>query len=155
MAYFDLPLHRKQEIEEILLELMKDTPYDRITVKSITDKMQIARKTYYHYFPNKQACLESLMDRLVTECSLRQMGLPEHDTLFPAQIGKFFHIAFPIVQAHPGPGIHGFAEVDVQDRIAAPGAFFDAERHGIAGSAGRKCHDIGGCGQFHVFSAPF
>ena len=43
MAYFDLPLHRKQEIEEILLELMKDTPYDRITVKSITDKMQIAR----------------------------------------------------------------------------------------------------------------
>lgn len=81
MAYFDLPLHRKQEIEEILLELMKDTPYDRITVKSITDKMQIARKTYYHYFPNKQACLESLMDRLVTECSLRQMGLPEHSTL--------------------------------------------------------------------------
>lgn len=81
MAYFDYQLQRKQEIEETLLELMQDMPYDQISVKSLTEKIQIARKTYYHYFPNKQACLESLMDRLILDYNLSQLRVPENADL--------------------------------------------------------------------------
>lgn len=78
MPYMDLGLQRKQEIEDQLLLLMLDTPYDRIPVKDLTEKLQIARKTFYHYFHNKQACLESLMDRMILESNLSLLSLPEH-----------------------------------------------------------------------------
>jgi AcrR family transcriptional regulator len=77
MAHYDLALQRKQEIENNLLALMQETPYDRITVKDMTDSLQIARKTFYHYFHNKQACLESLMDRLILESNLTLTALPK------------------------------------------------------------------------------
>lgn len=78
MAYYDLGLQRKLEIENNLLAIMEETPYDRISVKDLTDNLQIARKTFYHYFHNKQACLESLMDRLITESNLALVSLPKH-----------------------------------------------------------------------------
>ena len=77
MAYYDLGLQRKQDIENNLLALMQETSYDRIAVKDLTDGLQIARKTFYHYFHNKQACLESLMDRLILESVLSLVSLPE------------------------------------------------------------------------------
>ncbi len=78
MAYYDLGLQRKQEIENNLLAIMEETPYDRISVKDLTDNLQIARKTFYHYFHNKQECLESLMDRLITESNLALVSLHKH-----------------------------------------------------------------------------
>lgn len=80
MAYYDLNLQRKQEIENHLLALMQETPYDQIPVKALTDHLQIARKTFYHYFHNKQACLESLMDRLILESNLSLIALPQNAT---------------------------------------------------------------------------
>lgn len=77
MAYHDLGLQRKQEIENNLLALMLETPYERIAVKDLTDNLHIARKTFYHYFHNKQACLESLMDRLILESNLEGVELPK------------------------------------------------------------------------------
>ena len=80
MAYYDLNQQRKQEIENNLLALMQETPYDQIPVKALTDNLQIARKTFYHYFHNKQACLESLMDRLILESNLNLIALPPNAT---------------------------------------------------------------------------
>ena len=70
MKYHDLSLQRRVDIENELLALMKDVPFDAITVKDLTDRLGIARKTFYHYFSNKHVCLESLMDRLIYECNL-------------------------------------------------------------------------------------
>lgn len=78
MAYYDLNLQRKQEIENNLLALMQEVPYDRIYVKDLTDNMQIARKTFYHYFHNKQSCLESLIDRMIQESNLVLLALPKN-----------------------------------------------------------------------------
>ena len=78
MAKYDLSLQRKQDIENNLLALMQEVPYDRIPVKDLTDSMQIARKTFYHYFHNKQACLESLMDRMILESSLGFVLVPRN-----------------------------------------------------------------------------
>ena len=76
MAFFEIQLQRKQEIEENLLKQMRDTPYEQITVKNLTEGLQIARKTFYHYFPSKQACLESMVDRIIQECDLAVMAMP-------------------------------------------------------------------------------
>ncbi len=73
MGYYELNLQRKQEIETCLLALMQQTFFDRITVKDLAESLQMARKTFYHYFPNKWDCLTSLTDRLLYECNLRVM----------------------------------------------------------------------------------
>lgn len=70
MNYAELSLQRKIQIENTLLELMEEVPYEQITVQDLTQKLGTARKTFYRYFPNKQSCLESLTDRMIYECNL-------------------------------------------------------------------------------------
>ena len=41
MAYYDLGLQRKQDIENNLLTLMQESPYDRIAVKDLTDGLRM------------------------------------------------------------------------------------------------------------------
>lgn len=84
MSFNDLNHLRKTEIEETLLHMMQDFSYEQITVKSLTDRLTIARKTFYHYFPSKQACLESMIDRVILECNLQLMSLPKAND--PAQL---------------------------------------------------------------------
>ena len=61
---------RKLEFENTLLELMQEMPYSKITVTDLAERMHLVRKTFYHYFPGKDACLQSLTDRLILECSI-------------------------------------------------------------------------------------
>lgn len=70
MAITELSLRRKAEIEAALLELLRSTPYDQITVTDLTKQMEVARKSFYYYFPSKEACFESLTDRLIQESAL-------------------------------------------------------------------------------------
>lgn len=73
MSYSETNLKRRVEMENTLLQLMKEQSFDTITVKDMTQRLQIARKTFYSYFPNKHACLDSLTDRLIYECTLEQL----------------------------------------------------------------------------------
>lgn len=70
MASYDQLLLRQKQIEEGLLELMQTVPYSQITVTSLADHLGLSRKCFYHYFPNKEACLDSLMIRTIQECAL-------------------------------------------------------------------------------------
>ena len=70
MALTELSLRRQEEIEAALLELMQITPYYQITVTDLTKKMCISRKSFYYYFPSREACFESLTDRLIQESAL-------------------------------------------------------------------------------------
>jgi len=81
MAHYELTLLRKTEIEDTLLAMMQEIPCEQITVKNLTDKLTIARKTFYHYYSSKQACLESLIDRIILECNLQRMALPQNTLL--------------------------------------------------------------------------
>lgn len=82
MNHYEAGFQRQAQIENTLLELMHKVPYSDITVKDIAQQMGFARKTFYRYFPNKQACLESLTDRLIYDCSLHLMQvLPENPSL--------------------------------------------------------------------------
>ncbi len=44
---------------------MASIPYDRICVADMCRQMGISRRLYYTYFPDKESCLVSLVDRMV------------------------------------------------------------------------------------------
>lgn len=73
MLYSEASYRRRLSIEDELLAMLQEVPFDRITVLDIAQRQNIARKTFYSYFPNKQACLEGLLDRAIYECSIRIM----------------------------------------------------------------------------------
>lgn len=61
---------RKQEFEDALLEKMTQMPYQEITVTHLIQEVGVTRKTFYLHFPNKDACLYSLIDRMLLEQSV-------------------------------------------------------------------------------------
>ena len=46
---------------------MLTTPYERISVADMCRQMGISRRLYYTYFPDKESCLLSLIDRYIYE----------------------------------------------------------------------------------------
>ena len=70
MAHAELFLQRQEEIEAALLELMQTIPYQQITVTDLAKHLGIARKSFYYYYTSKEACFESLTDRLIQESAL-------------------------------------------------------------------------------------
>ena len=58
---------RQLKIEECLLQNMVQLSYDRISVADLCRQMGISRRLYYTYFPDKDACLISIIDRVVRE----------------------------------------------------------------------------------------
>ena len=58
---------RQLKIEECLLQNMAQLSYDRISVVDLCRQMGISRRLYYTYFPDKDSCLISIIDRVVRE----------------------------------------------------------------------------------------
>lgn len=56
---------RQQIIEECLLKNMMTQSYDRISIADMCRQMRISRRLYYTYFPDKESCLISLVDRII------------------------------------------------------------------------------------------
>ena len=58
---------RQLKIENCLLNNMLTIPYERISVADMCRQMGISRRLYYTYFPDKESCLLSLIDRYIYE----------------------------------------------------------------------------------------
>ena len=71
--YPDIPrtspaaLKRKQQIENCLLENMLHTPYHLVSVADICRQVGISRRAFYTYYPDKDACLHSLIDQVIRQ----------------------------------------------------------------------------------------
>ena len=57
----------QKKYEECLVGLMTEKPYEEITINDICRQMGTSRKSFYHFFKNKQGCLFALIDRLFYE----------------------------------------------------------------------------------------
>ena len=57
----------QRKYEECLIALMKEKPYAEITINDICERMGTSRKSFYHFFKNKNGCLYALIDRLFYE----------------------------------------------------------------------------------------
>lgn len=83
MAYTEQNQQRKQEIEQMLLTMMLEMPYEKITVRELAERMHVTRKTFYQYFSDKHACLESLVDHMILQGSIYTMKtLPGRNTRY-------------------------------------------------------------------------
>ena len=55
----------EQYITQSLLMLMKNTPYEKITMESIEKKAGVSRRTIYRYFSNRSEILDMLFSNTV------------------------------------------------------------------------------------------
>lgn len=70
MDYYERNLQRKRAIENGLLELLQQFSFSQINVTRLAEHLGISRKSFYHYFSNMEACLHSLMDRMIRDAAL-------------------------------------------------------------------------------------
>ena len=61
----------KAAIEEAVVELVLERGYDQVTVEDITDRADLARATFYTHYPNKEAVLFSVFNRLIEDLMQR------------------------------------------------------------------------------------
>ena len=62
-------IRSRKEITEALLKLMKDHPYQEISVKQIIMETDLARRTFYRNFVSKDDVLESIITDKIIEYS--------------------------------------------------------------------------------------
>lgn len=74
----------KQELSETFWQLLEEMPYSKITVKSIVDRCQLNRNTFYYHFHDIPALAEATMQAWVDEIVQKHFhfGSPQ-DCLLP------------------------------------------------------------------------
>ena len=58
---------RQRRLEEGLLSLMLQKPYDEITISELCDTLMIPRKSFYRYFSGKDGALHALIDHTLLD----------------------------------------------------------------------------------------
>ena len=61
----------KAAIEDAFVQLVLEHGYERVAVEDISDRADLARATFYSHYPNKEAVLFSVFNRLVEELMQR------------------------------------------------------------------------------------
>ena len=57
----------KAAIEDAFVQLVIERGYDRVAVEDIADRADLARATFYAHYPNKEAVLFSVFNRLIRD----------------------------------------------------------------------------------------
>lgn len=63
----------QQKVSQALHDMLKEMPYDKITVSELCDRAGLPRRSFYRYFSNKNDVLEYAMMNLMRECMLYSM----------------------------------------------------------------------------------
>ena len=58
---------RQRTIEHKMLELMKQKPYESITVTELCESLDMPRKAFYRYFDSKESTLKGLIEHTLSE----------------------------------------------------------------------------------------
>lgn len=70
LCHTEYAVQKKVQIENGLLNLMLSQQYQSIGVTDICREAGIPRRTFYHYFENKDAVLDSIIEVLMQQCFL-------------------------------------------------------------------------------------
>lgn len=54
--------NRQRQLEQGLLEAMKSSCYEEISISDLCDQLQVPRKSFYRYFSGKDGALHALID---------------------------------------------------------------------------------------------
>lgn len=61
----------KAAIEDAFVQLVLEQGYERVAVEDITDRADLARATFYAHYPNKEAVLFAVFNRLIEDLMQR------------------------------------------------------------------------------------
>ena len=73
LCHTEYAIQKKTQIENSLMQLMISRKYQDISVTNICQEAGIPRRTFYHYFENKEAVLDSMIETLMQQCFLNSM----------------------------------------------------------------------------------
>lgn len=61
---------RQKQIEDCLYANLLQRTYTSVSVSDLCHQMEISRKSFYNYFPDKDSCFRSIISRKLRQCSL-------------------------------------------------------------------------------------
>ena len=59
---------RQRQIEECLFANLLQRPYPSVSISDLCHQLGISRKSFYNYFPDKDACLQAIISRKLHIC---------------------------------------------------------------------------------------
>lgn len=80
----------KQWLIDAFLEILKDKSYDEITIKDITIKANLARRTFYRLFENKDELLNYYYDEIIADYFRFLNSNLNKETSFEVVLTNFF-----------------------------------------------------------------
>src|SRR5688572_29093644 len=89
-----IAIRSKKWLVASLLQLMKEKPFDKITISEITDKADLDRSTFYRNFDSKEDLLRLYIDDIAKEYVNRLIRIENVD------MEKVADIFLSIMQEH-------------------------------------------------------
>ena len=70
---------RQKQIEECLYENLLQRPYPSVSISDLCHQLNISRKSFYKYFPDKDSCFRAIISRKLHACILHlTTNIPEN-----------------------------------------------------------------------------
>ena len=80
---------RQKQIEDCLYSNLLQRPYTSVSVSDLCHQMEISRKSFYNYFPDKDSCFRSLISRKIRQCVLSVTSGKSVDSTLDDSISVF------------------------------------------------------------------
>jgi len=55
----------QQHIENCMIEMLKEMSYNAIRISDLCTRADVARKTFYSYYPTKDACFQAVAEHVI------------------------------------------------------------------------------------------
>ncbi len=67
---------RQRQIEDCLYENLLHRPYTSVSVSDLCHQLGLSRKSFYNYYPDKDACFHAIISRKIQSCMLHLASIP-------------------------------------------------------------------------------
>ena len=61
---------RQRQIEDCLYENLQHRPYTSVSISDLCHQLGLSRKSFYNYYPDKEACFRAIINRMIRNCLL-------------------------------------------------------------------------------------
>lgn len=95
MKYSNKTKYTDQQIKNSLLDLMKEKPFEQITVDDISDNIHINRSTFYRHMTDKYEVLDMIENEILDE--LDEIRNVQKDSSYQ---GNYFEDEFNLISNH-------------------------------------------------------
>jgi AcrR family transcriptional regulator len=87
-----LTSHRRQkQIEDCLYTNLLQRPYTSVSVSDLCHQLEISRKSFYNYFPDKDSCFRSVISRKLRQCLLAITSSKQQNAALEDSISVFLN----------------------------------------------------------------